>query len=299
LVAIYTQPDRPSGRGKKIQPNAIKTWAIEHNVPVHQPEKPNQNDTQWLLDNQIDLTLVMAYGHILKQDLLDAAKIDTLNLHASLLPKYRGASPIETALACGEDVTGVTLMKITKRMDSGPILDQEEVTIENQDTGSTLREKISQACVPLLERNWDKIISNNLVFNPQNDSKVSYCRKLTKNDVALDFKQSAKILSAKIRALSFWPKCSFIYNGTDIKCGMATHSEEGTDATPGTIIGLDKNGLEVATEKGTLVISQLQKPGGKMLEAGDFLRGFPIEKGAIILSQESPPLTQSTQFKTI
>lgn len=297
LTAIYTQPDRPSGRGKKVKPNAIKYWAAEKALPIFQPEKPGMQDTKWILENNIDISLVMAYGHLLPQDLLDAAQIETLNIHASLLPKYRGASPIETAIASGEKITGVSLMKITKKMDSGPIIDQEEVEIIDHDTGSSLRQKLADACVPLLERNLQILNTPPITFTEQDESNVSYCRKLRKEDASLDFELEAKELASRIRAFSHWPKCQFIYEGIPIKCGMAQCSESGLTEEAGTIIKTSDGSLDIATSNGILQITQLQKPGGKMMSAQDFLRGFSFEVGDKISSFKTLPLVSKQYFK--
>ena len=147
VSGILTQPDRRSGRGRKLQPNPIKRWAIDSHIPVMNPEKPGGEEVAWIKDMGIDLILVMAYGHILKENLLTVTRFGCFNLHASLLPKYRGASPIESAMAMGEKKTGVTLMKVIPKMDAGPIIDAEKVVIDQGDTGPLLRTKIAQACV--------------------------------------------------------------------------------------------------------------------------------------------------------
>jgi methionyl-tRNA formyltransferase len=296
LIAIYTQPDRASGRGKKIQPNAIKDWALKHQIPIKQPQKPDQEDVDWIVENQIDCTLVMAYGHLLKQNLLDAAKKETLNIHASLLPKYRGASPIETSIANGDSKTGVTLMRITKKMDSGPLIDQESVSISSEDTGLTVREKISHACIPLMKRNWRAIENRQIHLTEQDEDQVTYCRKLTKLDAGLDFKMPAKLLAAKIRAFAHWPKCEFVYSGMSIKTSMASVQECEAPQEPGTILSTDKQGLHISSGKGILIFHKLQKPGGKMLMANDFLRGFKIPENTRIDNAPSPDLVSDIPF---
>ena len=148
LCAVLTQPDRPAGRGRKLRQNPIKSWALENELPLRDPPKPGVDEVQWLSELQVDLLLVMAYGCILKTEMLQVAPRGCFNLHASILPAYRGASPIETALACGERETGVTLMRVVPKMDAGPIIDLETVKIGKNMLGPELREDMSQACIP-------------------------------------------------------------------------------------------------------------------------------------------------------
>ncbi|HLP24290.1 MAG TPA: methionyl-tRNA formyltransferase, partial [Acidobacteriota bacterium] len=186
VVAIFTQPDRPVGRGQKVQPNAIKLWAQERGIPVHQPEKLRDAELAALSGYGADLALVMAYGHILRDAFINAPRLGTLNLHTSLLPKYRGASPIQTAVASGERTTGVTLMRIVAALDAGPIADAENVTIEPRDTALTVEAKLSAACVPLIARALPRLASGTQTFEEQNHADATFCRKLEKTDGVLD-----------------------------------------------------------------------------------------------------------------
>ena len=186
LVAVYTQPDRAVGRGQKVQPNAIKLWAQKRGLPVHQPEKLTPDELTRLKGYQPDVALIMAYGHILRQDFIDAPRLGTLNLHTSLLPKYRGASPIQTAIASGDRQTGVTLMKIVPALDAGPIADVERVSIESLDTAVEVEAKLAAACVPLLARALPKLAEGSLIFTEQDHAQATFCRKLEKADGALD-----------------------------------------------------------------------------------------------------------------
>ena len=187
VSAVLTQPDRRSGRGRKMASNAIKTWAENHSISCRSPEKPSDLEVDWLREQNIDLILVMAYGHILKKSFLTLAPAGCFNFHASILPKYRGASPIETAIAQGEKQTGVTLMKVITRMDAGPIIDSEGVKISEKDNGKNLRNKISKACLPLVERNIISIAKGLSDQDMQDESLATYCRKLNKEDGNLNF----------------------------------------------------------------------------------------------------------------
>src|SRR5476651_2552211 len=198
VVAVFTQPDRPVGRGQKIQPNAIKAWALAHGLPVHQPEKLTEDVRAQLAALAPDVALVMAYGHILRDAFIATPRLGTLNLHTSLLPKYRGASPIQTAIASGERETGVTLMRIIRELDAGPIADVERVPIAPRDTASDIEARLSAACVPLLARALPRLRDGSLAFTPQDDSAATYCRRLDKDDGALDFSAPASTLAARI-----------------------------------------------------------------------------------------------------
>ena len=298
VVAVFTQPDRAVGRGQKVQPNAIKLWAEEKGIPVLQPEKFGDAELGQLAAFAPDLTLVMAYGHILKQAVIDTPRLGTFNLHTSVLPKYRGASPIQTATACGETTTGVTLMRLVLELDAGPVADLERVTIEPLDTAAEVEAKLALACVPLLQRGLPAIAAGTQSFTPQSAPEATFCRRLEKADGVLDFAASATALAARINGLNPWPGCSVEINGQSVKLGLADTSSpmDSLRAAPGTVLGSDAEGLLVATGQGTLRLRRLQRPGGKLLLASDFLRGFPVAPGTLLSSVPMPPLVASTPF---
>jgi methionyl-tRNA formyltransferase len=296
VVGVFTQPDRPVGRGQKVQPNAIKLWAQARNVPVFQPEKLTEDVRAQLASLQPDLGLVMAYGHILRDDFIGTPRHGMLNLHTSLLPSYRGASPIQTATACGERETGVTLMRIVRRLDAGPIVDVERVAIEPLDTALEVEAKLSQASVPLVARGLVALRDGALTERQQDDLAATYCRKLEKEDGALDFAAPAEVLAARINGLFPWPACAVEIGGQAVKLGLATAQPSdvrGGSAAPravGEVIGTHTDGLLVQTGRGTLCLRRLQRPGGRMLPAGEFLRGFPIPVGTVLPSRPMPEL---------
>lgn len=304
LVAVYTQPDRAVGRGQKVQPNAIKLWAQERCLPVYQPEKLTPDELAGLKSFQPDVALIMAYGHILRQDFIAAPRLGTLNLHTSLLPKYRGASPIQTAIASGERETGVTLMKIVPALDAGPIADVETVTIDALDTALEVEAKLAGACIPLLARALPKLANATLVFTEQDAVHASFCRKLEKTDGAIDFAAPAALLAARINGLFPWPACSVEINGQSVKLGLAdavaaetchvlSDKLPITGIEPGRVLGCDAEGLLVATGQGVLRLRRLQRPGGKMLSAADFLRGFPLVSGSGLVSRPMSTLVSA------
>ena len=290
LTAVYTQPDRPSGRGKRLRPNPIKEWAVLNQLDLRQPEKLEETELHWLRDANPTIVLVMAYGHLLKPSLLEAVGGRFYNLHASLLPTYRGASPIETALAEGEEITGVSLMRIISRMDAGPVLDCEKVPIAEAETGSSLREKLALACVPLMERNLKALLTDSSVEAIQNEDAATYCRRLRKKDGNMDFSMPAHRLVRRVAAFRTWPGCFFEVGEVRVKVGSATATLESIDASPGEILGEADGGLRLATGEGVLVLRELQRPGGSMLPAAEFLRGFPIPPGTHLQAASMFPL---------
>ena len=281
LCAVLTQPDRPSGRGKKLRPNAIKAWATEHNIETRDPEKPSESEIGWLQQNGIQLSLVMAYGHILRKALLDTPPLGSWNFHASLLPKHRGASPIESAILAGDPETGVSFMQIVPKMDAGPVLDVETIRISPEDTSPTLREKLAHACNPLILRTIPILLKGSPAPTPQDESAVTYCTKITKAQGQLDFQLPAAQLERKTRAYFPWPGAYFDYGETRIKAAQAevVPTEGGT---PGKVLAADNAGLTISTSKDAIRFLQLQRPGGKMMPAEDFFRGFEIPVGSEI-----------------
>lgn len=296
IAGVFTQPDRPVGRGKKVKANEIKQWALARDLPLRQPERLGPADQDWLAENGCELLLVMAYGHILRRTLLEFPPLGTYNLHASLLPKYRGASPIQAALASGDRETGVTLMRMVRRLDAGPIVDQEAFPVARLETGESAEAKIAAACVPLLRRNLGAMLGGKPVAREQNEREATYCRKLEKEDGALDFLASAEVLARRINALHPWPGCCFEHEGQRIKIGLADWDGETASAAPGTVVSADREGLRIATGSGRLCLLSLQRPGGRLLPAAEFLRGFEIPPGSRVVSGKMTSLVADSPF---
>jgi methionyl-tRNA formyltransferase len=297
VVAVYTQPDRPVGRGQKVTANAIKTWAVARGIPVFQPEKLTEEVRAQFASLHVDLSLVMAYGHILRDDFIATPRLGTLNLHASILPRYRGASPIQTAIANGENETGVSLMRIVRRLDAGPVADVERVSIAPLDTALDIEGKLAAVCVPLVSRNLAALMDGSLEFVAQDEGAATFCRRLEKGDGVLDFSAPAGVLAARINGLFPWPACAVEVGGQPIKFGLADVIEGQTTMAPGSVLGTDEAGLLLATGAGALRLRRLQRPGGKMLPAAEFLRGHAIETGSVIPSTPMPALVGNAPFK--
>lgn len=296
IVAVFTQPDRPTGRGQKIQPNAIKAWALARALPVFQPEKLTSEIQTQLASLAADVGLVMAYGHILRDEFIATPRLGMLNLHTSLLPRFRGASPIQSATASGEHETGVTLMRIVRKLDAGPVAAVERVRIGPLDTAIEVEAKLAAASVPLVAGVLPRLAEGTVAFTAQDETAATYCRKLTKDDSAVDFATDARLLAARINGLFPWPACSVEMGGQVVKIGLADSLEAETpDGTvqAGEVVGTDEHGLCVATSRGIVRLRKLQRSGGRMLPTADFLRGFPIERGTVL-----PSLPMTTLVST-
>jgi methionyl-tRNA formyltransferase len=296
VVGVFTQPDRPAGRGQHVVANEIKHWAMGRGLPVHQPEKIDGAAQADLTALRPDIVLVMAYGHLLPDAFIAVPRLGTLNLHTSLLPLYRGASPIQTAVANGETETGVSLMRIVRQLDAGPVADVELVAIAPLDTALAVEAKLSAACVPLVARNLPRLTAGELKFADQDPAAATFCRRLVKADGVLDFACSANELAARINGLFPWPACTVDIGGQPVKFGLAEAIATETKE-PGVVVGTDAQGLLIATGRGTLRVHRLQRPGGRMLPAAEFLRGFPIAAGTRLESHPMPALVAREPFR--
>jgi methionyl-tRNA formyltransferase len=294
LVAVVSQPDRKQGRGQKLKANPVAEYANEHGLKLFQPNKPGEDIVQFLKDQKVDISFVMAYGHFLGRAIRQASRLGMVNFHGSILPKYRGASPIETAIAHGETETGVSLMQISQAMDAGAVADIESVKIKKSDCALSVREKIGEATVPILERTMISLMKNELEFHPQDEALISHCRKLSKEDGMIDFELSAEEIYNRWRAFKTWPN-SFCFHGENrIKVGQLAISEDSlatsiANLPCGTVI-LENDKLRIVTSKGLLSILELQRVGGKMLPVSDFLRGYAISDGDLFKGQKSQHL---------
>lgn len=294
LCAVYTQPDRPHGRGMHLQANAIKQWAVARGVPVRQPEKCGAEEAGWLAQQGVTQILVMAYGQILRKSLLAVPPLGVINFHASLLPRLRGASPIHTAVALGLPQTGVSLMRIIPALDAGPVADAEPVPILPDDTSQGVAAKLAVASATVFRRNWDGLCSGELQFREQDPAEVTYCRIIDKADAHLDFAAPAVALVNRIRALQPWPGTSFPHGGCEVKV-LRARAADGVNAAPGTVVDID-NGLRIACGQGSLVAQVLQRPGGRPLEAAAFLRGWSLRLGDCLASRPMRPLESPNPF---
>lgn len=298
VVAVYTQPDRASGRGQKLKSNAIKAWATERGVPVRQPEKLTADELAAFRDFRPAAALVMAYGRILRQEWIDAPARGIWNLHVSLLPRHRGASPIQGAIASGDRETGVTLMRMVRRLDAGPMLGVERVPIEVFETAGSLEAKLAEACVPLLERHFPSVFELSPELRDQDETRATFTRRLRKDDGRIDFGTRADVLAKRINALFPWPGAYFEYRDEAIKVGLAEASPQSSSAVePGTILATDAAVVVVAAAPGAVRLLKLQRPGGRMMSAAEFVRGHPLPPGTVLVSVPMTELVADRPYK--
>ena len=298
LEAVFTQPDRRTGRGKALKPNEIKIWAQEHGLPLYQPEKIGPEEEELFRSNGWDLGIVMAYGHILKRNLLGLPRLGFYNLHTSILPKLRGASPVETAIVTGETETGVTLIKIVPALDAGPIVGTEKLPVPATIRAPELRTALADACIPLMRNTLPSILSGTVKLEDQNPDQVTFCRLIDKQDGWLDFGLTAKEIIDHVRGFYPWPGAIFEYDGTILRVGSADiveRPESLSDASTGTLF-VERKRLIVTCGEGAVSLLELQKPGGKMIDIASFLNGFTFENGSVIRFPKRVTLVSNKYF---
>lgn len=284
VVGVVTQPDKPTGRGRALRQNPIKSVALENKLTVLTPSKI-KHDLEFLnqLQNlQPDIIVVVAYGKILPQVILDIPKFGIVNVHASLLPKYRGASPIAAAILNGDSTTGITLMKMDLTMDTGPLIaTSEEIAIESEDTTATLSEKLSDVGADLLLEYLPKYLSGKITPRPQDETKATYVKTIQKADGKINWQENAEIIGRKIRGYYPWPGSFTEFNGKLLKILQAEVLAENPVA-PGTVWQIEDKYPALATTQGSLKIIKLQLEGKQATSGKDFLLGYPTFIGTIL-----------------
>lgn len=268
VIAVYTQPDRPAGRGQKLMPSPVKKLALQHNIPVMQPPTLRAPEAQAeLAALQPDLLVVVAYGLILPQTVLDIPRLGCINSHASLLPRWRGAAPIQRAVQAGDAESGVTVMRMEAGLDTGPMLLKVTTPITADDTGGTLHDRLAELGPPAVIQAIAGLAEGTLVGEVQNDSLATYAHKLNKDEARIDWTRPAVELERLVRAFNPWPICHTTLNGEALKV-LAAQVAEG-EGPPGRVIDASKEGLLVACGEGALRLTRLQLPGGKPLGFAD------------------------------
>lgn len=290
IAAVITQPDRPKGRHGIITQPPVKVLALQHNIPVYQPSKVKDKEFVSMLRSlKPEIIVVVAYGQILSKEILEIPPKWCINIHASLLPKYRGSAPINWALIKGEKTTGVTSMIVTQALDSGPILLQKEVSVDEDDDARTLHDKLSQAGGILLYETMRRIESGTLTPTPQNESVATYFPMLEKSDGLIDWSMKATDIRNRVRGLAVWPGAYTYLNGALLKLYRAEVVTEhrspvagGAAPSPGTLVNADDYGILVVTGKDSLLIKELQAEGKRRMTAAEFVHGHKIEKGVVL-----------------
>jgi methionyl-tRNA formyltransferase len=272
VIAVYTQPDRPAGRGKKLSASPVKTLALTQDIPVYQPLSLRKEAAQQeLAALDADIMVVVAYGLILPKAVLDMPRLGCINVHGSILPRWRGAAPIQRALWAGDTETGVTIMQMDVGLDTGDMLLKTRLPIEDNDTSASLYEKLAQQGPQALLQALEGLAKGELSADKQDESQANYAQKLTKEEAHLDWNKSAKQLWQEVRAFNPWPVSYFEHQGNSIKVWQTKVTEGATKQLPGTIIAAGKQGIEIATADGILTLLSLQLPGKKALDVADIL----------------------------
>jgi methionyl-tRNA formyltransferase len=279
VCAVYTQPDRPAGRGRKLQPSPVKELAVAAGIPVFQPlTMKTSDDLQQIKSFDADLMVVVAYGMILTQDVLDTPRLGCINVHASLLPRWRGAAPIQRALMAGDEKTGVTIMQIVRKLDAGDMLHKEECVISATDTASDLHDKLAALGAIGLSKVLEQIEAGILHPEPQDEALVTYAEKLEKSEAAIDWTKPAAEIALKVRGLNAWPVAQTLYQGNVLRIWQAAEVNDDSpqQLQPGVVRCAGKH-MDVATGKGFLRLLEIQLPGGKRMPVQAFLSAHDVD----------------------
>ncbi|MEZ9007706.1 methionyl-tRNA formyltransferase [Vibrio sp. 10N.247.311.59] len=272
VVAVYTQPDRPAGRGKKLTASPVKNIALENNIPVYQPENFKSGEAkQELAELNADIMVVVAYGLLLPQVVLDTPRLGCINVHGSILPRWRGAAPIQRSIWAGDKETGVTIMQMDIGLDTGDMLSIATLPIEATDTSASMYEKLAGLGPDALVECLADIASDKAVAEKQDDELANYAKKLSKEEARINWSDEAAHIERCVRAFNPWPMSHFEAAENSIKVWQSRVAEQTSDKPAGTILQADKTGIYVATGQGVLVLEQLQVPGKKAMSVQDIL----------------------------
>jgi methionyl-tRNA formyltransferase len=284
VVAVFTQPDRPKGRKRELTPPPVKEAALSHGIPVHQPERMRSEEAIRLVESLMpDLIVTAAYGQILPRAVLDVPRLGCINVHGSLLPKYRGGAPIQRSIMNGESVTGVTIMYMAEGLDTGDMISRVEVAIEDTDTSGTLFDKLSIAGADLLARTLPQIEAGSVAAVPQVHEEATYAPNLTREDERIDWTRSARQLFDQVRGLSPMAGAFTLWNGELFKvwrCVVERAESAASGAhTPGTVLSADAEGIVVQAGIGMLRLLDIQPAGKRTMPAAEWLKGARLEPG--------------------
>ena len=283
VVLAVTQPDKPKGRGNTMQFPPVKECALAHGIEVFQPVKIREDaSVQYLQGYHPDIIIVVAFGQILPKSILDMPKYGCVNVHASLLPKYRGAAPIQWAVINGDEFTGVTTQRMDVGLDTGDIIAKREVRLSPDETGGSLFDKLAEVGAKLCVETMDMLEKGTAVFVPQNDDFCSHTTKITKEMGNLDWNRPAVELERLVRGLNPWPSAYTYLDNKTFKIWKSTVLEENSNFTPGSVVRADKSGIYVQTGGGMLVLQEVQLEGKKRMDAAAFCNGYSLQEGVLL-----------------
>lgn len=280
-MAVYTQPNRPAGRGRKLTPSPVKQAALAAGIPVEQPESLKTIEArETLAAYRPDLMVVVAYGLILPRKVLAIPRLGCWNVHASLLPRWRGAAPIQRAILAGDAESGVDLMQMEAGLDTGPVLLERRTAITREDTGGSLHDRLSLLGADALIEGLQRVIAGeSMPARPQSDDGVMYAHKLEKAEARLDFTRSAIALERQVRAFDPWPVAEGEIAGEQVRIWAAHAIDDATTVLPGQVIGAQRHGIDIACGEGVLRVTALQRAGGKRISVTDYLNARPELRG--------------------
>ncbi len=277
LVVVYTQPDRPAGRGRELAASPVKERALSLGLPIEQPETLRDPEAPARLSGYSpDAMVVVAYGLLLPQPILDRPALGCLNIHASLLPRWRGAAPVQRAIEAGDPTTGVCIMRMEAGLDTGPVMLRQELAIGPRETAGELQERLAAAGAGLIVAALDALADGRASFEPQDPAQVTRARKLDKSEARIDWREPARVIERRVRAFNPWPVAETRLEGLQLRIWQASVVAAAPGPLPGTILSAGPEGLVVMTGGDALAIERLQLPGRRAVAAGDFAntRGF-------------------------
>lgn len=283
VTLVVTQPDKPKGRGGKMQYTPVKELALKYDIPVFQPQRiRTPENIEELRKYEADVMVVIAFGQILPKAILDMPKYGCVNVHASLLPAYRGAAPIQWAVINGEKVSGVTTMQMDVGLDTGDMIEKVEIPLDEKETGGSLHDKLAEAGAELCVHTLAAIEAGTATRTPQGETTTAYAKQLDKQLGNIDWNKSAVEIERLIRGLNPWPSAYTDWNGKVMKIWEAEAMDGNKESAPGTIVEVTKKAFVVQTGDGLLKVTALQIPGKKRMEADAFLRGYQVEAGTML-----------------